>query len=349
MAYTFSVNNLPATGTAAIWLLITTLISAGWTQVGSGDGSTYANGSAGPVTGSGSGATGLGNSNAWVRIQAPSVNQGAVSNQTREWLFQRGTDSRSWRFKYSASAGFSGGSPSATVAPTGTDQVVMLGAGTDASPTYTASWLNTDGSFRWHIGAGGAAENYAFYAFSWTPGNISMLTSVGLFMDTMAAGSFPATDVDPAVTYVSNTSGSGTPFGEPAYFAIATNSALANITNPAKARAWLGATSQADIATSGTNNQGVQPAALAALGATNVMLGTNPFTGKDDLIPVWWLRPGASVPPTGLKGASTLLLHGSVFRNALDTIDFASTKDKIYVGNTCSVWFPWAGVSPLYS
>lgn len=345
MTYTFSVNNLPSTGSEAIWDLIIALISAGWTQIGSGDGFTYDNGSAGPVAGAASGATGLANSNAWVRVRAPAVNQGSVSNQTREWLFQRGTDNRSWRFKYSASAGFSGGSPSATVVPTAIDQVVMLGAGTDASPTYNANWFHLDGVYRWHIGAGGAAENYAFYAFSWTVGGTTMLQAIGLFMDTMASGSFPSTDVDPAVAYVSNSYASGTPFGESTYFAISTASALANVTNPAKARAWLGPTSQADIATSGTNSQGVQAAALVALG--NDTTGINPFSGKDDLIPVWWIRTGASVPPVGLKGLSTLLIHGSVIRGPMDTIDSAGTKDKINVAQTYTAWFPWAGVTPL--
>jgi len=80
MAYTFSVNNSIGTHNTpahAIWFIISTLMSAGWTKVMDSDGTTYS--AAGTqVTGPNTGTNGLDNNRAWVRLQAPPVNGGAV-------------------------------------------------------------------------------------------------------------------------------------------------------------------------------------------------------------------------------------------------------------------------------
>ena len=90
MAYTFSVNNAPLTGATAMYTLISTLMSAGWLKKADSDGTTYSSTGV-QVTSGNSGTNGLGNTNAWVRLQAPAVNQGTVVNQTREITIQRGT------------------------------------------------------------------------------------------------------------------------------------------------------------------------------------------------------------------------------------------------------------------
>jgi hypothetical protein len=222
----------------------------------------------------------------------------------------------------------------------------MTGGGTDAAPTYTVSWMAADGSYRWHIACGGAAEFYSFCAFGVSTGTTLLVN--GMLLDVMATGSFPATDVDPAVTFCS-AAFSG--YGVQAVFAQLGN-VLVNTTNPALARAWLGATSAAGAATVGTNSQYV---AMTPYGSTNSSvaggantLGTNPFTAKDDLLPAWWMRPGSSVAPIGLKGCSTLFMFGSVLRTTMDTLDTAGVKDKVFINpGGVQIWQPWSGVAPV--
>ena len=343
MAYNFSVNNTPATGAVAMFQLVTALVAAGWSQVDSGDGLSLH--SAGAVTSGASGASGLGNSAAWVRMAAP-----AVSGQVRELVFQRGTtNDRGWQIKYSASALFSGGSPTFSLAPTSTDEVYMIGAGTAATPL--ASWFPVDGGFRWHIACGGSAEFYSFNAFAVLTGSTSLQN--GLFLDVMATGSYPSADVDPAVMYVSAIAASSVGYGYQQTFGFL-GGIMTTTTNPADGRAWLGATSLAQ-ASLVSNNQRV---AMIPYGHTSgsivggtLSTGTNPFTSKDSLLPAWWVRQGASVAPVGVKGASTLFSYGSVIRNSMDTADTVGTKDKVFIGganlaSTQNIWAPWSGVSP---
>jgi hypothetical protein len=343
MAYTYSVNNTPSTGAVAMYTLISTLVSAGWTQVDSSDGTTRG---AAQVTGGGTGTHGLGNNNAWVRLAAPSVNGGAVSNQVREFTFQRGTADRDWRIKYSASATFSGGSPSNTATPDATDEVFMTGGGTSASPTFTTSWLGANGTYRWHVACGGSAEFYSFYAKSLTTGTTTYLS--GMFLDVMATGSYPSSDVDPAVVFCSAAS---TGYGIAAVFAYTAASAITTVTNPSLARAWMGSTSAAGASTS-SNSVNIAMIAYGAAGAGGLgsgTIGTNPFSSKDDLVPCWWGRNGASTAPIGVKGCSTLFMYGSVARTSMDTCDTVSTgsKDKSFVGGTnVCVWDPWSGATP---
>jgi hypothetical protein len=336
MAYTFSVNNSPSTGALAIYTLLTTLVSAGWVVKADSDGTTY-NSVGGQITGGGSGTNGLANSNAWFRVQAPAVNVGTVVNQKREFTFQRGTTNLVWRIKYSASAGFTGGSPGSSQTPTATDEVVMTGGGTDASPTFF-SMLPTDATYRLNIAAGGSTEFYSFIGFGCVAGSTN--ASYAFFLDNMSASSYPSSDVDPAVVYF-GTNG----FNSIAEVIVSTTSATSNTTNPAKARAWLGSTSAAGILTSGTNNQNINMAVYGSgiIGGTNT-LGSNPFTNKDDLVPCPWMRNTGSTTPLGWKGFSTLFQFGSVARTNLDTADTAGSKDKIFYQG---VWIPWNGSSPI--
>lgn len=127
MAFTQEINGLlPATGAVAMWAVIATIVAAGGSVLADSDGTTY-NASGGQVTSGASSAGGLGNTNAWVRVRTVGGH---------EFTIQRGTTNLVWRIKYSQSAGFSGGTPSASQTPTATDQAIRCGGGTDASPTF---------------------------------------------------------------------------------------------------------------------------------------------------------------------------------------------------------------------
>lgn len=138
MAFDQEINGAtPATGSVAFWTVIEMLVNAGASILSCGDGNTY-DPTGTLITSGASGAGGLGNTNAWVRL-------GLVSGH--ELTIQRGASNLVWRVKYSAQAGFSDGTPSATQTPTATDQAIRCGGGTDASPTYF-TMFGTDASYK---------------------------------------------------------------------------------------------------------------------------------------------------------------------------------------------------------
>jgi hypothetical protein len=334
MAYTFSVNNIPLTGSVAMYTLISTLISAGWTKVMDSDGTTYSSSGA-QLNHGGAGVNGLGNTSAWVRLRAPAVNVGTVVNQTRELTFQRGTTDVVWRIKYSASAGFSGGSPSSTATPSAADEVFMAGSGTDASPGYTTIFT-TNKTYHWNVAAGGASEFYSFVAFAHPIGSVTTAASL-IVLDALTLGSYSSLDVDPAVTICTTNSWSSSDF-------IGTSAAITNVTNPSYARAWMGPTTAAGASiTSNSVNVNIVVYGNNIIGGTSTNQGTNPWTNKDDLVPALWVSQN-SIAPRGIKGFSSVFSLGTTSRRNMETIDVFSIRDKIYVHG---LWLPWSGVTPM--
>lgn len=337
MAYTFSVNNLPATGAVAMYTLVATLIAAGWTQSDSSDGTTR---SAGQVTHGGSGTNGLGNNSAWVRLKAPAVNGGALVNQQREVTIQRGTTDLVWRVKYSAGAGFTGGSPSATQTPSAADAVIMAGAGTDASPTYGSIFASANGAYRWHVMAGGASELYNFLAMAIPTGTVN--PNLMMYMDVLLSGSYQPTDVDPAVMYMSVASTSALSEIQ----AVSATTVNTTVVNPSRARAWMGVTGSAEFAVTGSNSVNVWMYGVGSNiigGAAATMFCLNPFTKLDDQFPAIYARTSTSSAPSGMKGVSTLFKWNSVVRANLDTWTVVTFRDRVAI---YGMSLPWAGVSP---
>lgn len=206
MGKVYSVNNRVSTGAEAIFVLKTTLKNAGWTVVSSGDSLTYDSG-ADIITHAGSGAGGMANTRAWFRIQEP--------NGEREFTIQRGTTNLVWRVKYSTALKFVGGSPNATTTPTAGDGQILMGGGSDASPTYS-TWFGADGAYMYHVVAqteplsNGIGAAYGFHA--WDTLNGIGENRGGFFLEPMAPGSYaecvgPRTsptegDADPVVIFI---------------------------------------------------------------------------------------------------------------------------------------------------
>ena len=334
MAYIFSTGNNPLTAPIAMWTLIDKLTNvttgAGWLVKSDSDGTTY-NATGGQVTSGSAGGHGLGNNNAWVRIQAPTV-----GGNTREIIFQRSTGvtqatfDLQWRVKYSANAGFTGGSPSNIQTPSAADEVIMCGGGTDAAPIFTA-WFDTNAGYRWHIACGGATENYSFVA--WAMLNTTTTMRNGIFLDVLISGTYPAADVDPAVICCA-------PFGGwTGYFgSINTNTATIN---PAGSRTWLGATSAAGASLT-TNNVNV---GLVGHGACGGQFGfaVNPFSSADSLYSPIYASGTGSRSPIGFKGFSGLFYFGSMLRTNMDTATTVGSKDRVFISQ---VWAPWDGSTP---
>ena len=312
MAFLYSVNNTTATGGTNLFIAMNLLISAGWVVKSSSDGTTY-NSTGNQITSGNTGTGGYANSRAWFRIQAP-----LVGSQRRELLFQTPSGATaSARIKYSASAGFIGGSPNATQVPSATDEVVIIGGGTDVTPTGTGLF-SSDGSYRFSMMAGDASIGYSFYWFGSAIGSQSNI-SAGFIFDVLQNGSYNSLDTDPCVFYGAQ---NGT------FFTTALGGSYT-------ANGLLGtAYAKLSIVTTNANSNIIFPAGQGSRETQNI------FSLKDELFPAIWGRDGAATPPTGIKGISSIMLVTSVSRTTLNTQTINSTRDRIILGYYS---FPWNG------
>lgn len=303
--------------------------TATWKVLGSSDGSSFNTAASGIdywQSGS-SGAKGCANSQAWVRLQMPSV--GGIQ---RELLIQRNTTNTSWRVGYSYSAGFTGtgnGAISATVAPTATDAQDFLSTSTptvggfqSGGAAYTA-FFATDNTYVCSI----AAQSVAPYGFwLWTSTSLTAMSS-GFMLDPLLANSYPSGDPEPYVLY--GTGASGT-FG-----AVGAMGGSAIIVNTSGVKAWL--------------KKGIAGEGFVQLGAADYVLNTNAipaatqlyqnYDGNDILIPVFYGRVASLAAPVGGKGTSSLmksLLNVRNFREALSV--GAGSRNYIVVGVHAVDW-----------
>lgn len=313
MAKVYSVNTTPATGSATMFDIKETLKSAGWTVSSSSDGTTY-NASGDQITHAGSGAGGMANSRAWFRIQDP--------GGRREYCIQKSTsDNIAWRIKYSASQRFVAGSPDATVTPSASDEGILLGAGSDASPTF-ASLFSTDNSYKSHIVAMNVAEGnvYSFWWFSSVNGTGTL--APGFFCEALDVNASSSVDEDRCVTVAAvgsvwnSFSNDGyAPYGWYRY----------NLSGAAFGR-----------------HSALVPYGAAYFGNE----GTDAYEGKDTLLPPLWAKTNL-----GVKGASKFMMYSSAgaSRAYPDTVNLATDAYvymQVYASNCALI--PWPeGVTPL--
>lgn len=296
-------NNTPATGAVAVFLLKELLVSAGWSVPRSSDGTTY-NASGDEIAA----ASDLAASGAWVVVRSPTW--GA---RTIEWCFQRGANNTTWRVKVSDSAGFSGGSPGATQTPSATDEVVIHGSGTNASPTY-ASLFGTDGSYRWSILAEDAGS-YAWAAVAWPSGGGACNTLI--FQD-------PLTGTETGDTSAVVFSCGGAVLGDPT---TAGNLAA----DAAKHYGLMGSSSAV-----------IPMMVYANSGGTVVVpdgAGTSPFGVSDTLLPVPYARRSGLGGTTGFKGFSSILRWNTVTRAVGDAVSVSpSTRNWVMLTDVALIW-----------
>jgi hypothetical protein len=203
MAWHNSVNNTLATYTLNLWQLIQMMLDAGWTDVADSDGvSTFTPGQHGTVTSGGTGPGGLNNNAAYIVLQSPAgagspqvMLQNAAGVPGSLW----GSGDVAWIGLYSPAAGFTGGTPSMTVAPTASDQYGFLAFLSNGTGSQWFNYSTTEGSTRYSCGANDAAP-YAFWAASWPVGGGS--TEGCIFFDGVTfAAATEADDSDPHVLY----------------------------------------------------------------------------------------------------------------------------------------------------
>lgn len=188
----------PSTGDAAMRAIKDFWVASGeWEVVASGDGAS-AYGSASDVITADSGANSFANysagtANAWCRIR--------VVGTTREILITRGSASTTWWMRYSL-LGFSGGSPSATVPPTATDQQNMIGTALTGTQL-----LPTDGTYQVSICVDDATT-HTVASVRLTGGTPTSQSIFGIIP--MQSGTYPTTptaDADPFVSFAGYANG----------------------------------------------------------------------------------------------------------------------------------------------
>lgn len=183
----------PSTGDAAMRAIKDFWVASGrWEVVASGDGDALYNASGDVITAdSGAGSFAnytVGTKNAWCRLR--------MVGTTRELLIERGSASTTWWIRYSL-AGFSGGSPSATVAPTATDQQSVFGTAITGTQLFPAN-----GTYQVSVCAEDAAPSYAMASWRLTGGSPTAQGLLGICP--LKTGSYPTTptaDDDPYVLF----------------------------------------------------------------------------------------------------------------------------------------------------
>jgi hypothetical protein len=328
MAYLYTRNLTPAFGAEAIFNLKTALKAAGWTVTKSSDGVTF-NASGDQITVSGTGAGGMRVVKAWFVIQQPT----AAFGFQRQFCFQNAdANGYQWRIKYSAGAGFSGGSPGAIATPSATDEGYIFGAGTDAAPTFASLFQASYGNtvpVRQQIMVNNASP-YEWYTISYPQGGGD--TNQILMLDVMSTGSFDVLDVDPYVILAASL----TLFSNTTLFAAET-----------VAKTWFkkglaGALFMPISASQYQFGTGVNTAAFAH------NIGANAYSNKDNVLPLMFGRTPSGVTAVGLKGQSTLLRWVCNSRSSGDTLTLVSTSDAICATTApYCVALPWDGSTPL--
>lgn len=215
MSWTAFVNQAHITKGQAFYNMFVAFQAAGWTCLGSGDGTGgHYSATDGTALTNGNGALvaatfSVWNTGAWFRIQQPKST--GPNGQRREYVVQQGgaaNSSLTARVKYSpnvtgSSGGFTGGSPSASQVPSAADEEVVYGSGTDAAPTYS-NWIGqTNYQFQQHmVFDTDGDDGYAFVCWTVTQGGQTCSNGYVFAMDIMRQGTGPDNDTDPCIVIV---------------------------------------------------------------------------------------------------------------------------------------------------
>lgn len=322
MVWTFEVNKNPTSGGDLVFIIKTMLKAKGWTVPRSSDGTTY-NSTGDQITHNGSGAGGMSNNNAWFVIKAP--------NHNREFCFQ-GNGDTGWRVKYSGGDGFTA-NQTATRVPSATDEAVMHGTGTDASPILS-TMIDGGTLQRFYAIVGGADEGYSFLFWYHKFGQGGISNYIG--MDAMQPDSYHSSDIDPVVVVMGSTNNS-----------LSGSNEFVAVSN--QVRGWL---------RKGLSGSGFQPlvahhGAYTTNSTINLVPGY-PYPGqKEALSYVTYVRPLSLSAPAGVKGISTIFrwvtrMRGygfvlSTSPGAYDWIQWGGTSETMYF---C---VPWNGTKNFLS
>ncbi len=332
MSFSYYANQSPATGAEAVLSLKTNLKLNGWTVPFSSDGLTF-NGSGDQITQASSGANGMANNSSWFVVQQPSGGS-APQAGSRQLLLQRSaTDNRQWRVKYSYGGLFTGGS--ATVAPTATDEQILLGSGNAAASGYS-NWFSSDGTYRSNLVVDNASP-FGFWFATWISG--TGVASATLMVDPLAASSYSTGELDPYLFYLGTSADSQAPFtaahlcsevyGPRAYIRKGLQNEIFG---------FVPAVAYFSAVDSGGSFRQTAPG----------YCGTDHITAKENLLPLLYIRRTANnTPPAqggGYKGISSFMRWIPSVRATGDALTVSSAGDRIVIE---AVALPWNGSTVL--
>jgi hypothetical protein len=240
-----------------------------------------------------------------------------------------GNDNDIWRVVYSIAATFVGGSPSATVARTATDQQYVIG---DASNYWYLFNYSQGGITRIKAMIQDAAP-YGFWLWGHPAGGA--YGSCQLFKDPLADGTYAPTDPDPYIW-----GGQSISSGSYRNWAYGSDYALSFYSSNMYTGGSFGylngiwtcipALTYSDATTYNMIDNGM-------------FLSTNPYTGKDEMLPVMYARYAGYPTVQGFKGVSTLFRWLGIQRSIGSTLTKDSARDRIVLGRVSA---PWDGSIP---
>jgi hypothetical protein len=330
--YTGNAYNLTPLQVEVLWVLASLFVAAGWRVLQSGDGlSTYSTTDGSAITNisttdpgysSNDGSTyakiagSLANNRAWLILATPAA--AAVQGQLALQLISAGGSSLDLRVKFSA-GGFANAT-SATTTPAATagagDQVLLLGGGTDASPTGTGLVVS-NGSCRMNAAVDNSTSTPRAWCTLWDAASDTMrLGFVWDFVDQLLT----ASDTYPYVV------GAVEGGWEDLFSDVA---AIGSSARCAATRFGGSATTKVALLTR-----------YFHFAATDFdAVGVNSLNSKEDTLLVEWARPSSAGGARGLKGASTMIRQRGTSRSNGDNLTTTITREYVHANG---LWVPWA-------
>lgn len=344
------ISSVSTTGAAEVlYHLKTTLVTAGWVVLSSGTGTGGSYDASGDSISS---VAVMNTANAWFRITDPA--------SAREYVMQRGSTALTGIIKYSRQTKFTSGAPSATVMPNtgGGDGVIVVGTGTDASPT-SAALISTTTTARLHVVTNNAPSNgvYPWYVYCLATTTNTLLCLYS--HESVASGSHSSSDSDPSYFCCCASSATFKDFSGPSLFASSTANPIGSV------KTWfkyglVGANFDGNAGSGGGVflsfafwNAGNNSYAVRIPGNR----GTNPYDNKDNCIPAA-IVSYSSTANTGsaIKGFSSGIKLAMVLRDYPELLDKGTEDAYLYLpaitaGSTPSVLVPWTSddVDPITS
>lgn len=322
MAWAFSPNVVAATNNLQHWLFKEHLKANGFPVVTSGDGVSVYSSSGDVITSS----TVWGNAGSWYAIAGPTID-----GVTEYWCVQH-SNNDIYRIKYGLTP-FTGGSPSATRVPSSTTEQVMLGGGTDASPTYFNLYFNgSSGTFRSHFAANPTLGS--FYGL----GQLISNGNSGQFLfaqDRLKPQTYDVLDQAPSIVFMPNASPPGSPVSSNLFSDQTGNTC----------RGWYrlglsGATFAQYAAMFARSNQ-------IGSNANPDLFGRQPYADLDYLMPMLWGRTNAGTQP-GPKGVGSMFLLRSFLRTDFQRYTVAGEPNEWIMWGPLAV--PWpTGVANFFN
>lgn len=308
----------PASGTAAIFSLLTQLCAAGWIVKRWSDATTLSsdnvNLTTNPYGSASSGAGNLGNNSAWFRV--------AAGDASREWLFQRATTDAAWTISRSK-AGFVGGSPTATTAGTATDASALFSAATAFSATPGRWFISLD------------TVNYGWTAYAITLGGGNVLTF--LADEPLLTDSYAVEDTDPYlwIGYYNATglAANGT-------FLMSQTTAMLGY------KRYVAAASNQRINYGSIHDTSNGLQFAPASNSTTSQMGQTPTGGKEVPWQIPVFRPAAASTSSGWVGSAA--------RQRWCTVGGRVNGDKLVSGSdnwlyAAGIWVAWDSSTPTLS